>query len=415
MALGDNAFTQLFTSTLQKYEKQLVDNVLLSHPVLDLFKKSAKSQTGRGLVIPLRAANLSATNYTDKGIHASSEAAGSVPFSVAVSGDILGSAVYEWADTIITPFRLKHRDILQNSGPEQIVNLVEEYVKAASADHADFIVAELHKPASAWSAGKVNSLDMLVGDIASDAAAGITVGGIAHNRRSTTTRARAAGVATLGVANANQYFEVGDIVTVFDLPAAYNVDKAVLTNVTASTVSYAISDTGTESTASEVGGKVAKKSYWQSTRETIADSSQDIVQAFRTVTNDIYRNSRKRPNVVIVGFDVYEEFENWLTGNNGASAIARSVYNDPNGSAQTRFTSIKFGDLEIRLDPDCQDNRAYFLNTDSLRFAYCSGEFMKSFPAQPIEGTLDTVVPLASSLAFGTTERRANGVLIRTY
>jgi hypothetical protein len=40
---------------------------------------------------------------------------------------------------------------------------------------------------------------------------------------------------------------------------------------------------------------------------------------------------------------------------------------------------------------------------------------MKAFPAQPLEGTLDTVVPLASSLAFGTSERRANGVLIRTY
>jgi hypothetical protein len=347
MALGDNAFTQLFTSTLQKYEKQLVDNVLLDHPVLEIFKKSAKSQTGRGLVIPLRAANLSATNYTDKGIHASSEAAGSVPFSVSVSSDILGSAVYEWADTIITPFRLKHRDILQNSGPEQIVNLVEEYVKAAAADHADFIVAELHKNTSAFNTGEIMPLDMVFGNASSDAyfdssnAQWVPVGGINPN------------------------------------------------------------DSG--------------KSYWQSTRQEIADSSQDIVQAFRTITNDIYRNSRKRPDVVIVGFDVYEEFENWLTGTNGASAIARTVYNDPNGAAQTRFTSIKFGDLEIRLDPDCADDRAYFLNTNSLRFGYCAGEFMKGFPAQALEGTLDTVVPLASSLAFGTSERRANGVLIRTY
>lgn len=337
MALGDNNFTQLFTSTLQKYEKQLVDNVLKERPVLELFKKSAKSITGRGLVVPLRAANLSATGYTDaSGTH-----------STSVSTDILGSAVYEWANTIITPFRVKHRDILQNAGPEQIVNLVEEYVKAASADHADFIVAELHKNTSAFNTGEVMPLDMVFGNASSDAyfdssnAQWVPVGGINPN------------------------------------------------------------DSG--------------KSYWQSSRFEIADSAADIVQAFRTVTNDIYRNSRKRPDVVIVGFDVYEEFENWLTGNNGASAIARTVYNDPNGSAQTRFTAIKFGDLEIRLDPDCADDRAYFLNSDSLRFAYCSGEFMKAFPAQPLEGTLDTVVPLASSLVFGTTERRANGVLIRTY
>lgn len=127
MALGDDFFVQTFTSTLQKYEKQLVDNVLLEHPVLELFKGQAKSVTGRGLVVPLRAANLSATGYADaSGTH-----------STSTSSDILGSAVYNWADTIITPFRVKHRDIIQNSGPEQIVNLVEEYVKAASADHGD--------------------------------------------------------------------------------------------------------------------------------------------------------------------------------------------------------------------------------------------------------------------------------------
>jgi len=330
MALGDNAFTQLFTTTLQKYEKQLVDNVLLSHPVLDLFKKSAKSQTGRGLVIPLRAANLSATTYTDaSGTH-----------STGVSTDILGSAVYEWANTIITPYHLKHRDILQNSGPEQIVNLVEAYVKAASADHGDFIVAELHKNTSAFNTGELIPLDMLFGNAASDA-----------------------------------YFDSSN--------AQWTPVGGINPN-----------DSG--------------KSYWQSSRFEIADSAADIVAAFRTVTNDIYRNSRKRPDVAIVGFDVYEEFEAYLV-EKGQYQLLQG------GQAQTRFTSVKFGDLEIRLDPDCDDDRAYFLNTNSLRFAYCAGEFMKSFPAQPLEGTLDTVVPLASSLALGTDERRANGLLIRTY
>lgn len=398
--LGDTNFTQLFTSTLQKYEKTLVDNVLLDHPVLEIFKKSAKSMTGRGLVVPLRAADLSATAYTDaSGTH-----------NTTVSTDILGSAVYEWANTIITPFRIKHRDILQNAGPEQIVNLVEEYVKAAAADHSNFIVSELHKPASAWASGELYSLDMLVGDIASDAAAGVTVGGIDHSRRATVSRARAAGIATIGVANANTYFVAGDVVTVFDISSIYNVTNATLLTVTSSTITYAITDTGTESTAGEVGGKVAKKAYWQSTRETIAKTgagAQDIVQAFRTVTNDIYRNSRKRPDVAIVGFDVFEELEAYLVSKGQYQLLQ-------GGQAQTRFTSVKFGDLEIRLDPDCQTDRAYFLTSGSLRFAYCSGEFMKAFPAQPLEGTLDTVVPLASSLTFGTVERRANGLLIRS-
>ena len=181
MALGQADFTQVFTSTLQKYEKQLVDNVLLEHPTLELFKSSAKSMTGRGLVIPVRAADLDATRYestTDSGN------VGSGPFQTSVSTDIMGSAVYDWAETIITPFRLRHRDILQNAGPEQIVNLVQEYVKAASADHGDFITAALHDTAANYATAVAAGtspllpLDAIFGNATSDAASGVVVGGI---------------------------------------------------------------------------------------------------------------------------------------------------------------------------------------------------------------------------------------------
>lgn len=327
-ALGDAFFVQTFTTTLQRYEKQLVDNVLQEHPTLELFKSLAKSITGRGVVIPLRASTLGATGYTD--------ASGS--HSIAVSTDIMGSAVYNWASEIVTPFRLRHRDILQNSGPEQIVSLVEEYVKGAQADHQDFIVSELHKLAPAYTAGAVFSLDLLVGNASSDAyynsvnAAWEPIGGIDPND--------------------------------------------------------------------------ANKDYWQATRLEIAKSSKDIVAAMRTVANEIYRASRKRPTDVIAGFDCFEELEAFLQ--------TKGQYTNPQGTANTRFTEIKFGDLTVRLDPDCQDDRMYFLNRSTLRFAYCAGEFMKSYPAQPIEGTLDTVVPIASTIIFGVAERRANGLLIRS-
>jgi hypothetical protein len=394
-ALGDATFIQTFTTTLQRYEKQLVDNVLLTHPILELFKSSAKSITGRGLVIPLRAATLGATVYTDaSGTH-----------STSVSADTMGSAVYEWANGIITPFRLKHRDILQNSGPEQIVNLVQAYVEGATADHQDFLVSELHKLGSAWNAGEVYSMDMLVGDAASDAAAGVTVGGISNNYRATTTRARAAGVATVGIANANTYFEAGDRISVIDMPAAYNVTNVAVISATSTEITYPITVTTTETTASETGGKVFEKAYWQATRVTSTIGTEDIVAAFRNVVNEVFRASRKRPTHIVAGFDVFEEFEAFLQ--------TKGQYTNPQGTAQTRFNEIKFGDLVVRLDPDCQDNRAYFLNQPSLRFAYCAGEFMKSYPAQPLEGTLDTVVPLASTVLFGVAERRANGVLIR--
>jgi hypothetical protein len=319
---------QTFTTTLQRYEKQLVDNVLLEHPTLELFKGLAKSITGRGVVIPLRAATLGATGYTDaSGTH-----------STGVSTDIMGSAVYNWANEIVTPFRLKHRDILQNSGPEQIVSLVEEYVKAAQADHSDFLVAELHGLAAAYSTGNVFSLDMIVGNASSDA-----------------------------------YYD------------SVNADWEAIGGINPNT---------------------AGKDYWQATRQEIAKADKDIVAAMRTIANEVYRASRKRPTDVIAGFDCFEELEAFLQ--------TKGQYTNPQGTANTRFTEIKFGDLTVRLDPDCQDDRMYFLNRSTLRFAYCAGEFMKSYPAQPIEGTLDTVVPIASTVLFGVSERRANGLLIRS-
>jgi hypothetical protein len=327
-ALGDAFFVQTFTTTLQKYEKQLVDNVLLDHPTLELFKANAKSYTGRGLVIPLRAANLNATGYTDaSGTHATS-----------VSTDIMGSAVYDFANGILTPFRVKHRDVLLNSGPEQIVNLVEEYVKAAAADHGDFITAQLHRDGFTYDSGELLPLEVLVGNTATDNAY---------------------------EAGPSNWQDVGGI------------------------------DSGD-----------AGKAYWQSTVLTSSQASEDIIASMRRLTNEIYRASRKRPSIMIAGFDVYEEIEVFLQ--------EKGQYTNPQGTAQTRFNEIKFGDLTVRLDPDCPDAYLYALHTPSLRLGYAAGEFMKAYPAQPLEGTLDTVVPLASTLVIGTSERRAHGRILRT-
>lgn len=401
--LGDAFFVQTFTTTLQRYEKQLVDNVLKEHPVLELFKASAKSITGRGLVIPLRAATLGATGYTDaSGTH-----------STATSADIMGSAVYDWASEIVTPFRLKHRDILQNSGPEQIVSLVEEYVKAAQADHQDFIVAELHKLDASWSTGKVLSMDMLfksTDKISTTAAR--SVGGIrgGTSTKSTTGFQRNGSNVAVAVIGAHDFIVGDTIVVTSTANASFNTAAAgtVVLTANATEVSYANTGSSTALLADTTGVVTADavKDYWKATRLTSSKAAQDIAEAFRNVTNLIFKNSRKRPTHIICGFDVYEEFEDFLASKGQIPTGGDSI--------NTRWSVLKFGDLEIRLDPDCQDDRAYFINQPSLRFAYCAGEFMKSYPAQPLEGTLDTVVPIASTLTFGVAERRANGVLIRT-
>jgi hypothetical protein len=397
-ALGDAFFIQTFTTTLQKYEKQLVDNVLTEHPILELFKSSAQSQTGRGLVIPIRAANLSATGYSDaSGTH-----------STSVSADTMGSAVYTWADGIITPFRLKHQHILQNSGPEQIVNLVQEYVTAAAEDHKLFIAQELYAAASTWSTGQIIPLDLIVA--ATDKVNTTTarsLGGIRGgvSTKTVTNVARTGSTATVTV-GAHDYI-AGDSVVVSGLTNTALNGTYTLTSVTATEIVYTTATSGTISSTADSGTVVCEdiKDYWRSTRLSLSKATVDIVAAFRQVTNAIYKASSKRPTHVIAGMDVYEELEAFLQ--------SKGQYTNPQGTAQTRFNEIRFGDLIVRMDADCPNDRAYFLNQPTWRFAYCAGEFMKAYPAQPIQGTLDTVVPLASTLQVGVAERRANGLLIR--
>jgi hypothetical protein len=400
MALGaDNnaVFTQLFSSTLQKYEKVLADNILLTHPTLELFKQEAKSYTGRGLVIPLRAANLGSTAYDT--------ASGSGGYATTVSADTIGSAVFDWANSVLTPYRIKHKDILQNTGPEQVVSLVEEYVKGAAADHQDFVVAELWAASS--STGDILSLRELVAstDTVSTTSAR-TVGGIRGgvSTATVTNKALTSNVATLTVGATD--FIVGDTAVVAGVDATFN-GTFVLTAVTSTTISYAVTAANVSSTAATGTVTVsAIKDYWRSTVQTKSKATVDILAAFRSVVNAIYKASRKRPTHIIAGFDVYEEFEAYLQD--------KGRYDFANvNKAETRFREITFDGITVRLDPDAPVNEAYFLHAPALRFGYLSGEFMKTYPADRIQGTLDEVVPIASTLSIGTSERRSHGKLIR--
>lgn len=407
MALGNAAFTQLFATTLQKYEQVLADNILLTHPTLELFKQEAKSQTGRGLVIPLRSANLGATAYDT--------ASGSGGYSTNVSADTIGAAVYDWSNTVLTPFRVKHKDILQNTGAEQVVNLVEEYVKGATADHQDFIVAELWATSS--STGDILALNELVSDSdKTSTTTARTVGGIrgGDSTKSTTGFQRNASNVAVAVIGAHDFI-VGDTIVVTSTANPTFATGAAGTTVltaNATEVSYANTGSSTALLADTTGVVTcaAIADFWRSTVKTIAKSgagSKDILAAFRETVNAIYAASRKRPTHIIAGFDVYEEFEAYLQDK------GRYDFSNVN-KAETRFREISFDGITVRLDPDAPVNVAYFIHAPALRFAYLAGEFMKTYPADMIQGTLDEVVPIASTLSIGTSERRAHGKLIRS-
>lgn len=405
MALGANDFNELLSSTIQKIEKQLVDNVLTAHPTLDFFKSNVKSATGPSVVFPIVAADDSSTSFTDA----------SGTFNTGVSNDILGVAKYEWASPLVSKVRVEFKQLEMNAGPEQVVSLAKAHLDAAVKGHGKKIATVLHTAGSAG-AGAFNTLDEVISnsDTLSTTSAR-TVGGIRGGKSvaAITDVARTAGgVATLAT-NGKHDFIVGDTVVVAGVTTAGFNGTFTITAVGAGqdTFSYANAGATVSSTADNTGtGTVAAiKDYWKATEKTIASSgggSQDIVTAFRTISDDVYVASGERPNAIIAGRAVFAEYE--------ASFDNKVQYNAPLGTAESRFRELNFDGIVVRLDPDAPSNTAYFINTDYLVARYLGGNFMRALPSQVITGTLDTVTPLASVLCFGTNNRRAHGKLVRS-
>lgn len=151
--------------------------------------------------------------------------------------------------------------------------------------------------------------------------------------------------------------------------------------------------------------------YWNSTRLSIPVAEEaggmTIRKAFRTLRNELLVKTGNDAEVthIIAGRKIFEEFED--------SFDDKIRYVDFE-KGQTRFRGIYDGDIEVRLDPDCPEDRAYFIDVNAWRFGTLNGNFMKAQPAQTITGTLDFVTPLASVLSVGLNQRRNQGILVRT-
>ena len=172
---------------------------------------------------------------------------------------------------------------------------------------------------------------------------------------------------------------------------------------------------GTHADTAAFGGITANDAnhYWNATRLTIPVATepggQSIRKAFRTMRNELMVNTSNDAKVthIIAGRTVFEEYED--------SFDDKVRYMLTSGdSGQGQFRVIMDGDIEVRLDPDCPEDRAYFLDVSAWRFGHLNGNFMKVQPAQTIQGTLDFITPIASVLAVGVNQRRNQGLLIRT-
>ena len=397
MALGQNDFNELLSATVQKIEKQLVDNVLTAHPTLDFLKANVKSATGPSVIFPIIAADDTSTVFTD--------ASGS--FSTSKSSDILGVAKYEWCEPLVSKIRVEFKQLEMNNGPEAVVSLAKAHLDAAVKGHGKKIATVLHTAGSAGAAA-FNTLDEVISSsdkltTSTARTVGGIRGGISTNAITNVARTTTTATVTIG---ANDFI-VGDSVVVAGLTNTALNGTYTLTAVTSTTVDYTTVTSGTITSVADTGTMVAAaiKDYWKSTEKTILVASQDIRTAFRTISDDVYVASGERPNAIIAGRNVFSEYEN--------SFDSKIQYQGVSGTGETRFREIDFDGIPVRLDPDCPTNSAYFINTDYLVARYLASNFMKAMPAQQIVGTLDTVTPLASVICFGTNNRRAQGKLNR--
>lgn len=324
MAIGAEQFHELVAATARKVEGELFDNVVVNHPTLEFLKDEAKSWAGDPVHLLVRGGANDSTVLTDE----------SGSFSQAKDDDVVGRAVYDWSNFVVSKTRLPARTLELNQGEGQLVDMAKTHLEAAEEGHAAEISEMLFEDAGSMQSGAFLPLDALIGDADSDAAAGIEVGGIDTNDANTS------------------------------------------------------------------------RDYWQSVRWTAAEGDWGIKEALRKTANNIYVASRKKANRLIVGQDVFEEYE---------AALDPNVRYQAMDVGETRFEELKFGGLTVRLDPDAPKDRVYFLYPKGMRFVHAPGAFMSVRDPQVVPGTLDYVTPIASLLCLAVGERRAQGLMIRDY
>lgn len=168
----------------------------------------------------------------------------------------------------------------------------------------------------------------------------------------------------------------------------------------------AVSDNSNNLTIGNI--ESSDNAVWQAQRiEIPRDENYTIRQVFRHVRNECHVNagSPNEVNKILAGRNIFEEFED--------SFDDKMRYTSVSGDGKTTFSSLWFGDIEVRLDPDCEEDTAYFLDTDTWRMRSLAGNFMSPQEAQKVEGTFDMMTPMASVIAVGVNERRPNAKLYR--
>ena len=120
-------------------------------------------------------------------------------------------------------------------------------------------------------------------------------------------------------------------------------------------------------TTGTVGGiDRSTNEYWRTLSYQFNGSltSSNISQAFRAVFLDMKAGKEEKPDGIIAGRNIYEMYADFLESK---SSLAASTFGTLTSTADFGFEALKYGNVPVMYDPNCPDDKAYFINTRYLK------------------------------------------------
>jgi hypothetical protein len=182
MAFANSSITDLIAAGIENRSPEVADGVTSNNALLTYLKKAKNVKLVDGGTYINQ--NLSFQQNSNGGFYS-----GYDPLPVGQS-DVLSAAQYSWAQYAV-PVVISGLEILQNSGRERMLNLIEERLQVAEATMANDLNVGLYSDGTGFNGKQVKGLDAAIPTTA-QASQTDTYGGISRStwafwRASTTT------------------------------------------------------------------------------------------------------------------------------------------------------------------------------------------------------------------------------------
>lgn len=167
--------------------------------------------------------------------------------------------------------------------------------------------------------------------------------------------------------------------------------------------------TGTVGGLSRASNEYCRNQYYNfATADTIA--SGDLIPRMRSMYNECSKKKgkgRQTPDCILTTQAIYEQYEQEALdigqiqmANNGGTA-----------RADLGFGGLSFKGAELYWDPNCPDGEMYFLNTDTLEFAYDPDAYMEMTPWKHKHNSLDKYAQVVTVCNLLVNNFAKNGVM----